>query len=109
MTTMSAHSEPTKCLACGIMLDDVASYCADCVASGQAEYDCADRSGDPAARTMGAHSDDAEWLCELCGDLHPAASLAPVSGDPSGIPVCRLCAARVAAALAAEPPSSDPQ
>lgn len=50
MTTNTAH-EPSKCLACGILTD--APYCPDCTASGQADYDRADRAGDDAtARSM---------------------------------------------------------
>lgn len=37
--------DPTRCLACGIMLDDGTTYCDDCVTSEQADYDRADRAG----------------------------------------------------------------
>lgn len=42
-----------KCAACGIVVGpDDADYCADCEASGQAEYDRRDRAGDVSARGM---------------------------------------------------------
>jgi ribosomal protein S27AE len=92
--TRGDYNSPSWCDACMATEDDVWSacghcgadvgttgvpsgrvYCADCVASGGAAYDVADRAGDvvaarsmcPACALLGDVSDSDCWSCGSCG------------------------------------------